>query len=239
MEIDYGAGLLVIVGAGASHDSLLGSQASRFGEFVLPLTKDLARATTEVTISMPSMHLRNHLHGTSGDPSQQSTAWPRPGTWLEECSIRVAAPVSTHFGGLTRPRSGGVDLSAKAIELAITKATERGVKARFLVADALRLVDLGEREASSSSMCQSGCQRHRRVGVRGLGSARNRQRLSRGAGSRESRVQDRRDCLVHAEGSEDPVCGKRGDRHTGAPLEVLLEQNEAFAGVAPALARWA
>ena len=38
----------------------------------------------------------------------------------------------------------GVDLSAKAIELAMTKATERGVEARFLVADALRLVDLGE-----------------------------------------------------------------------------------------------
>jgi 2-polyprenyl-3-methyl-5-hydroxy-6-metoxy-1,4-benzoquinol methylase len=37
----------------------------------------------------------------------------------------------------------GVDLSAKAIELATTKATERGVVARFLVADALRLVDLG------------------------------------------------------------------------------------------------
>jgi hypothetical protein len=47
MEIDYGAGLLVIVGAGASHDSLLGSQASRFEEFVPPLTKDLARATPE------------------------------------------------------------------------------------------------------------------------------------------------------------------------------------------------
>ena len=39
----------------------------------------------------------------------------------------------------------GVDLSAKAIELALTKATERGVEARFLVADALLLVDLGER----------------------------------------------------------------------------------------------
>ena len=39
----------------------------------------------------------------------------------------------------------GVDLSATAIELAMTKATERGLGARFLVADALRLVDLGER----------------------------------------------------------------------------------------------
>ena len=39
----------------------------------------------------------------------------------------------------------GVDLSATAIELAMTKATERGLEARFLVADALRLVDLGER----------------------------------------------------------------------------------------------
>jgi SAM-dependent methyltransferase len=38
----------------------------------------------------------------------------------------------------------GVDISAKAIELAITKATERGVETRFLVGDALRLVDLGE-----------------------------------------------------------------------------------------------
>ena len=38
----------------------------------------------------------------------------------------------------------GVDLSAKAIELAMTKAATRGVEARFLVADALRLVDLGE-----------------------------------------------------------------------------------------------
>jgi SAM-dependent methyltransferase len=38
----------------------------------------------------------------------------------------------------------GVDLSVRAIELAKTKATERGVEARFFVADALRLVDLGE-----------------------------------------------------------------------------------------------
>jgi SAM-dependent methyltransferase len=38
----------------------------------------------------------------------------------------------------------GIDLSAKAIDLAITKATERGVEARFLVADALRLGDLDE-----------------------------------------------------------------------------------------------
>ena len=39
----------------------------------------------------------------------------------------------------------GVDLSAKAIDSAVKKAAERGVEARFLVADALRLVDLGER----------------------------------------------------------------------------------------------
>jgi SAM-dependent methyltransferase len=39
----------------------------------------------------------------------------------------------------------GVDLSVKAIELAIAKGTERGIGARFLVADALRLHDLGER----------------------------------------------------------------------------------------------
>lgn len=38
----------------------------------------------------------------------------------------------------------GVDLSAKAIELAMKKASDRGVGARFLVADALRLADLGE-----------------------------------------------------------------------------------------------
>jgi SAM-dependent methyltransferase len=38
----------------------------------------------------------------------------------------------------------GVDMSARAIELARTKATERGVDVRFVVADALRLVDLGE-----------------------------------------------------------------------------------------------
>jgi SAM-dependent methyltransferase len=38
----------------------------------------------------------------------------------------------------------GVDLSMQAIEQAQTKATERGVEARFVVADALRLVDLGE-----------------------------------------------------------------------------------------------
>lgn len=37
----------------------------------------------------------------------------------------------------------GVDTSVQAIELAKTKATERGVEARFVVADALRLVDLG------------------------------------------------------------------------------------------------
>ncbi len=39
----------------------------------------------------------------------------------------------------------GVDLSPTAIELATTKATERDVEARFLVADALLLGDLGER----------------------------------------------------------------------------------------------
>ena len=38
----------------------------------------------------------------------------------------------------------GVDLSAKAIELAITKATDRGIAVRFLVEDALRLNDLGQ-----------------------------------------------------------------------------------------------
>jgi SAM-dependent methyltransferase len=39
----------------------------------------------------------------------------------------------------------GVDMSVRAIELARTKAAERGVEARFVVADALRLVDLGEK----------------------------------------------------------------------------------------------
>jgi len=38
----------------------------------------------------------------------------------------------------------GVDMSMRAIELAKTKATERGVETRFVVADALRLVDLGQ-----------------------------------------------------------------------------------------------
>jgi SAM-dependent methyltransferase len=38
----------------------------------------------------------------------------------------------------------GVDMSRRAIELAKTKATKRGVKSRFVVGDALRLVDLGE-----------------------------------------------------------------------------------------------
>jgi SAM-dependent methyltransferase len=38
----------------------------------------------------------------------------------------------------------GVDMSVRAIELARTKATERGVEAHFVVADALRLVHLGE-----------------------------------------------------------------------------------------------
>ena len=38
----------------------------------------------------------------------------------------------------------GVDTSTRAIELAEAKATDRGVPARFVVADALRLADLGE-----------------------------------------------------------------------------------------------
>jgi SAM-dependent methyltransferase len=38
----------------------------------------------------------------------------------------------------------GIDMSQRAVELAKTKATERGVDVRFVVADALRLVDLGE-----------------------------------------------------------------------------------------------
>ena len=38
----------------------------------------------------------------------------------------------------------GVDTSTRAIELAKTKAAERGLTARFVVADALRLIDLGE-----------------------------------------------------------------------------------------------
>jgi SAM-dependent methyltransferase len=39
----------------------------------------------------------------------------------------------------------GVDLSEQAIELARAKAIDRGIQARFTVADALRLGDLGER----------------------------------------------------------------------------------------------
>jgi SAM-dependent methyltransferase len=38
----------------------------------------------------------------------------------------------------------GVDMSPRAIEMAKTKATERGVDVRFVVADAFHLVDLGE-----------------------------------------------------------------------------------------------
>jgi SAM-dependent methyltransferase len=38
----------------------------------------------------------------------------------------------------------GVDMSVRAIEMARFKAAERAVEARFLVADALRLVELGE-----------------------------------------------------------------------------------------------
>jgi SAM-dependent methyltransferase len=38
----------------------------------------------------------------------------------------------------------GIDMSVRAIELAKAKATERGIEARFVVADALRLVDLDE-----------------------------------------------------------------------------------------------
>ena len=38
----------------------------------------------------------------------------------------------------------GVDTSVRAIELAQAKATERGVDVRFVVADALHLVDVGE-----------------------------------------------------------------------------------------------
>jgi SAM-dependent methyltransferase len=38
----------------------------------------------------------------------------------------------------------GIDMSTRAVELARTKGVERGVEARFVVADALRLADLGE-----------------------------------------------------------------------------------------------
>ena len=38
----------------------------------------------------------------------------------------------------------GIDMSVRAIELAKAKATERGVVVRFVVGDALHLVDLGE-----------------------------------------------------------------------------------------------
>jgi len=40
--------------------------------------------------------------------------------------------------------AAGVDMSVRAIELASTKAAERGLTVRFAVADALRLVELGE-----------------------------------------------------------------------------------------------
>ena len=45
--------------------------------------------------------------------------------------------------------------------------------------------------------------------------------------------------LIHAEGTEDEVSGKRADRHAGASFEVPLEQDEALARVAPALPGWA
>ena len=38
----------------------------------------------------------------------------------------------------------GIDLSTQAIDLAKAKATQRGIGARFVVGDALRLVDLGD-----------------------------------------------------------------------------------------------
>ena len=94
-------------------------------------------------------------------------------------------------------------------------------------------------QASSSSMARAAANAHHRAGERGLRNARNRQRWSKAAGIRDSRAQDQRDGLDHAEGSEDPVSGKHGDRHTCPSLEMPLEQDEAFAGVAPALARWA
>lgn len=93
MEIDCGAGLLVIVGAGVSHDSLLGSQASRFDEFVPPLTKDLARATPE-SIRLSKRYrecapilaeLRTRLMATSSTGSDQ------PSTTLEEALAQYAS----------------------------------------------------------------------------------------------------------------------------------------------------
>ena len=102
------------------------------------------RCSVQATTSMPYTRTAPQ-HGISGDPSQPSTIWPRPGTLWEVCSI---AGCGTGEHALLAASLGhdvmGVDLSAKAIELAMTKAAERGVEARFLVADALRLVDLGE-----------------------------------------------------------------------------------------------
>lgn len=40
--------------------------------------------------------------------------------------------------------SVGIDMSARAIDLANAKAAERGLDVRFVIADALRLADLGE-----------------------------------------------------------------------------------------------
>jgi hypothetical protein len=44
--------------------------------------------------------------------------------------------------------------------------------------------------------------------------------------------------LIHAERSEHPVASEDGNRRTRTSLEVLFEQDEAFARVAPTLTRW-
>ena len=83
--------------------------------------------------------------GYRATPASIRPPGQEPATSSEVCSTRDAAPASTPFWLLhSATNAVGVDLSAKAIELAITKATDRGIAARFLVADALRLNDLGQ-----------------------------------------------------------------------------------------------
>jgi cyclopropane fatty-acyl-phospholipid synthase-like methyltransferase len=95
---------------------------------------------------MRSMRPKPRQRGTSVDRSQPSTASPKAGNLVGSvldagCGTGEHALLAASLGHEVL----GVDLSTRAIELAEAKASERGVEARFLVADALRLVDLGER----------------------------------------------------------------------------------------------
>ena len=82
MNIEYGSGLLVLVGAGASHDSLLGGTDPFVEAEVPPLTKDLAQATPE-SIRLSQRYrecasilgeLRTRLIGTPSTPAEAPSA---------------------------------------------------------------------------------------------------------------------------------------------------------------------